>query len=253
MGFKIKTKEEIEIMAEGGRRLGEILASLASEVRPGIGTAFFDTRSFALIKKAGCEPAFLNYRPTGAKKAYPATICVSINDVVVHGVPSKRVIEDGDIVSLDLGLKYKGWYVDAAVSVGAGKLDTKKYKLIAAAKNALELGIGQAMPGKTLGDIGCAIEKFVKQERFSIVEGLTGHGIGRELHEEPAVFNFGKPGKGEPLKVGMVIAIEPMISAGGAKIRQLQDDSYAIADGSLAAHFEHTIAITENGPRVLTK
>src|SRR3989344_5541134 len=170
MGFKIKIKEEIEIMAEAGRRLGEILAKLQEEVRPGIETAFFDGKSFALIKKSGCEPAFLNYRPTGAKKAYPATRCVSVNEVVVHGGPSAYVIKDGDIVKLDLGLKLKGFYVDAAVSVLAGKIDSKKEKLIAAARNALDAGIKQAAPGKTLGDIGFAIEKSVKAERFSIVE-----------------------------------------------------------------------------------
>ncbi|GEM_PF-12865 len=310
MGFNIKTKEEIEIMAEAGRRLGEILAKLGEEVRLGTRTDALDRKSFQLIREAGCEPAFLNYRPVGAKRPYPATLCVSINDVVVHGVPSKRVIEDGDIVSLDLGLKYKGLYVDAALTVGVGDIDSKnedtapqavryrnssvanppslptppkqlqlrrpeklrkgsphsvfspqaarywaeeKKKLIVAARNALEAGIKQAVPGKTLGDIGFTIEKFVKAERFSIVEGLTGHGIGRELHEEPVVQNFGKPGKGERLKAGMVIAIEPMISMGGGKIKQLEDESFATADGSLSAHFEHTVAITENGPRVLTR
>lgn len=251
--FFIKSPAEIEIMAEAGRRLGEILAKLEKEVHPGIRTDTLDRKSFQLIQEAGCEPAFLNYKPAWAEKPYPATLCVSVNDVVVHGVPSRRVIEDGDIVKLDLGLKYKGLYVDAAVTVGAGEIDSKKKKLISAVRNALELGIRQAVPGKTLGNIGYAIEKFVRSEHFSIVEGLTGHGIGRELHEEPVVYNFGKPRKGERLKVGAVIAIEPMISAGSGKIKQLEDESFATADGSLSAHFEHTVAITENGPRVLTR
>ncbi len=259
----LKSPAEIEIMAEAGRRLGEILAKLQEEVRSGVRTDILDSKSFQLIREAGCEPAFLNYRPAWAKKPYPATLCVSVNDVVVHGVPSERIIKDGDIVKLDLGLKYKGLYVDAAITVlasssrersgGVGDIDAEKKKLIAAAKNALEAGIKQAMPGKTLGDIGYTIEKFVRSEHFSIVEGLTGHGVGWELHEEPVVFNFGSPGKGERLKVGMVIAIEPMISAGSGKVIQLEDESFATADGSYTAHFEHTVAVTENGPRVLTR
>lgn len=285
--FFTKSPAEIEIMAEAGRRLGEILAKLQEEVRSGVRTDALDRKSFQLIREAGCEPAFLNYRPTWAKKSYPATLCVSVNDVIVHGVPSERIIKDGDIVKLDLGLKYKGLYVDAAITVfaslsrerplrlarldsrsarqvgdearsgGVGSIDAEKKKLIAAARNALELGIKQALPGKTLGDIGYAIQKSVNSEHFSIIEGLTGHGIGRELHEEPVVYNFGRPEKGERLKAGMVIAIEPMISAapppGGGKIKQLEDESFATADGSLSAHFEHTVAITENGPRVLTR
>lgn len=249
----LKSPGEIEVMAEAGRRLGEILGALQKEVRPGVRTNALDRKSFQLIREAGCEPAFLNYQPAWVEKPYPATLCVSVNDVIVHGVPSRRIIEDGDIVKLDLGLKFKGLYVDAAITVGVGDIDAKKKKLIAAARNALEAGIKQAAPGKTLGDIGSAIEKSVRAERFSIVEGLTGHGVGRELHEEPVVHNFGRPGKGERLKAGMVIAIEPMISAGSGKIKQLEDESFATADGSLSAHFEHTVAITENGPRVLTK
>lgn len=250
----IKTPAEIELMAEAGKRLGEILAVLAEEVRPGIETLHFDRRSFELIKKSGAEPAFLNYRPTGAKKAYPATVCISINDVIVHGVPSGYVIKDGDLVKLDLGLVWKGWYADAAITVCAGKNDPLKKKLIDATRKALELGIQVARSGNTLGDIGFAIAHHVRSLGFSVADGLTGHGIGKELHEDPYVYNVGKKCEGEKLKSGMVIAIEPMVVTGKSKIIQRPDDSYATADSSLAAHFEHTVAIVENGgPKILTE
>lgn len=253
----LKTPAEIELMAEAGKRLAEILAALAEEVKSGIVAKFLDVKSLALIKKAGCEPAFLGYHPYGAKRPYPATLCVSVNEVVVHGVPSNRIIADGDLVKLDLGVRWKGWYADAAVTIGVGAIDAKKKKLIGAAKRALELGIAEAAPGKTLGDIGFAIERHVASQDFSVVESLTGHGIGKALHEEPSVFNFGARGQGMKLKAGMVLAIEPMISAGappgGGKVKQLSDDSYATRDGSPTAHFEHTVAITEEGPRILTR
>jgi methionyl aminopeptidase len=249
----LKTPAEIELMSESGKRLGEILALLAAEVRPGLETVYFDEKAFGLIKKSGAEPAFLHYKPTGAKKGYPATICVSVNDVIVHGVPSNYVIKDGDLVSLDLGLVWKGWYADAAVTVCVGKCDGQKKKLVDVTKKALELGIAAARPGNTIGDIGYAIEHYVRSQRLSIADGLTGHGIGRELHEEPYVYNVGKSSGGEKLRSGMVIAIEPMVVTGKSKIKQLPDDSYATADGSLAAHFEHTVAITENGPKILTQ
>lgn len=248
-------------MAEAGRKLAEILAALSQETKAGVSTAFLDKKSFELIKAAGAEPAFLGYRPTGAKKSYPATLCVSLNDIVVHGVPSERVIEDGDLVKLDLGLKYKGFYVDAALTVGAGNLDDQKKKLIEVAERALELGISQASVGKALGDIGFVIKSFVEAQNFSIIEMLTGHGIGRQLHEEPNVDNFGWRGKGEKLKAGAVFTIEPMIAAApppaGGKIKQLRNDKFdgifATANGALSAHFEHTVAVTENGPSILTR
>ncbi len=252
-GFKIKTEKEIKLMAEAGRRLGAILHTLSGEVRAGMSMKVLDQRSFELIKQAGCKPAFLGYQPSGAQKPYPATLCVSLNDVVVHGVPTDDIIRDGDLVKLDLGLVYKGWYADAAVTVGIGSLDPKKRSLIETTKKALELGIKEAAPGKTLGDIGFAIEQLIHSKKFSIVDMLTGHGIGRQLHEEPAVYNFGSRNRGERLEAGMVFAIEPMVAAGSGKVRQLEDDSFATADGSLAAHFEHTVAITEQGPVVLTK
>ncbi len=240
-------------MAEAGKKLAVVLDFLAKSVKAGIRANELDTIAFRMIKEAGCKPAFLNYKPHGAKKAYPATVCISINEVVVHGVPKDYVIKDGDIVKIDLGLIYKGLYSDAAVTVGIGAIGIKNRNLIETTKRALELGIKEARLGNTLGDIGFAVEQHVKANGFSIVELLTGHGIGRELHEDPYVYNFGKRGEGEELKEGMVIAIEPMVSAGKGKLKQLKDDSFATTDGSVSAHFEHTVAITKEGPRVLTK
>ncbi len=240
-------------MAEAGKRLARVLDFLTKSVKAGIRTNELDEIAFKMIKEADCEPAFLNYKPHGARKVYQATACVSINEIVVHGVPSDYVIKDGDVVKIDLGLIHKGFYADAAVSVGIGAIGIKNRKLIETTKKALELGIEEARPGNTLGDIGFVIEQHVKANGFSIVELLTGHGIGRELHEDPYVYNFGKRGEGDELKEGMVIAIEPMVAAGNGKLKQLKDDSFATADGSISAHFEHTVAITKNGPRVLTK
>lgn len=244
-------------MAEAGKKLAVVLDFLVKSVKAGIRTNELDDIAFKLIKEAGCKPAFLNYKPHGAKKAYPATVCVSINEVVVHGVPSDYVIKDGDVVKIDIGLIHKGFYADAAVSVGIGAIGIKNRNLIETTKEALELGINEARPGNTLGDIGFVIEQHVKANGFSVVELLTGHGIGHELHEDPYVYNFGKRGEGDELKEGMALAIEPMVAAspppGGGKLKQLKDDSFATADGSFTAHFEHTVAITKDGPRILTK
>jgi methionyl aminopeptidase len=249
----LKTPEEIEIMAEGGRRLAEVIRELKQSVRAGMTTLELDTFAFALIKEAGAKPAFLHYRPYGAKKAYPFTLCASINDVVVHGQPSSYVIKDGDLVKLDLGLIYEKLYLDSAVTVGVGEVSSAAKKLIAVTEESLGAGIKEAKPGNTVGDIGAAIEKVITKKGFSVVEGLTGHGIGEALHEDPPIFNFGRKGRGMDLEVGMVIAIEPMVAIGRGAIVQRPDEGYGTADGSLSAHFEHTIAITEKGPRILTK
>ncbi len=253
----LKSAAEIEIMAEGGRILAAVLKSVQSETRVGVTTKHLDTLSRELIKKSGALPAFLGYRSVGSKKPFPATLCISINEVVVHGLPSKREIKEGDIVKLDLGLKYRGFYLDSAVTVPVGKISSGANKLISVTKKALDLAIREAKPGKTLGHIGHAVQSYVEKNGFSVVRSLTGHGIGRGLHEDPSVFNFGKPGTGDEVVPGMVLAIEPMVAMShppeGGRIKQLSDDSFAIADGSLSAHFEHTVAITKNGPRVLTE
>jgi methionyl aminopeptidase len=249
----LKSPDEIEIMAEGGRLLGRVLEALRKETKVGVQTKDLDRLARDLIIASGAKPAFLNYRPHGARHAYPWTLCVSLNDVVVHGQPSDYAIRDGDLVSLDLGLKHKGYYLDAAITVGVGNVSKAAQKLLVATKDALTAGIKEAKPGKTLGDIGHAVEAVVKKNGFAVVEDLVGHGIGRELHEDPAVLNFGRKGEGDWLEEGMVIAIEPMVAADRGAIRTQKDESYATRDGSLAAHFEHTVAITKHGPRILTE
>lgn len=239
-------------MREAGVRLARVLAETAKLVRPGTITKDIDDFALESILKEGARPAFLNYKPSGAKKAYPAASCISINEVVVHGIPGDTVIKEGDIVSIDLGLVYKGWYADSAVTVAAGKISKEAEKLISVTREALNLGIKAARPGNTFGDIGFAVESCAKKNGFSVIYSLTGHGIGRKLHEDPWVLNTGKRGEGEKLLSGMVMAIEPMISAGLGEIKQTRSDSYITRDGSLAAHFEHTIAIMENGPEILT-
>jgi methionyl aminopeptidase len=249
----LKTPAEIEIMAEGGRRLAHILQVLASEVEVGVVTRRLDDIARELIKRADAKPAFLGYRPAGSAKGYPFTLCVSINSTVVHGQPSEYVIKDGDLVKLDLGLKFKGFYLDSAITVGVGRLTREAGKLVSVTREALDIAIAEIAPGKTVGDLGFAVEKFVRKNKFSVVKSLTGHGIGRELHEDPQVLNFGRKGDGEDLEIGMVIAIEPMVAMGSGATEQLKDESFVTADGSLAAHWEHTVAITKEGPRVLTQ
>jgi methionyl aminopeptidase len=252
----LKNAEEIEIMTEGGRRLGVILSTLAAGVRAGMTTRELDRMSYQMIHKAGAKPAFLHYQSNGMGRPFPYTLCASVNDVIVHAQPSTYVLKDGDVLKLDLGLKYKGYYLDSAVTIvvgGPAKASAKAKKLIAATREALEAGVKAARPGNTLGDVGAVIEKIAKKNKLGIAEGLTGHGIGRELHEDPHVFNVGKPGEGEEIKAGMVIAIEPMFTTGKGKLKQLDDDGYASADGSLTAHFEHTVAIGKNGPKIITQ
>lgn len=253
----IKSRDQIETMKEGGRILGAVLNFLKTKVRPGTATQELDVLSYEMIKGAGAKPAFLNYRPSGSKRAYPATLCASVNDVVVHGPPSDYRLKKGDLLKLDLGLRYQGLYLDSAITVSVGDPSSLGEKLIRVTREALDLAIEECRPGKTLGDIGYAVESHAHKHKFSIIKSLTGHGIGKNLHEDPNVFNFGRRGEGEVIEEGMVLAIEPMLSASpskeGTKIRHLSDDSFATADGSLSAHFEHTVAVLKRGPLVLTK
>ncbi len=240
-------------MAVAGRELGRILQELRVMVRPGLSTQFFEDESRRLIRESGMEPAFLGYQPTGAAVPYPAVLCIGVNDAVVHTTPSRDlIVKEGDLLKLDLGLRYKGLCVDSAITVGVGSIGVEAQRLIEVTEEALRQAIQVAVVGKTLGDIGYTVESFVASAGFSVVRDLTGHGIGEVLHEEPSVFNFGKPGRGMALQSGMVIAIEPITAVGNGRIRQVADDSYVTTDKSLSAHFEHTIAITEGGPRVLT-
>jgi methionyl aminopeptidase len=207
-----------------------------------------------LIREGGDLPAFLNYRPEGAVRPFPASLCISINDEVVHGIPSKkRILKEGDIVSLDLGLKHKGLFTDMAITVPVGKVSDSATKLLKVTEEALKVAINAAEAGFKTGDIGHAVESFVRPHKYGIVDVLSGHGVGKYIHEDPYIPNFGKAGTGEKLVPGMVIALEPMLNIGTKNVT-LDDDGYTFrtADGKLSAHFEHTILITEEDPEILT-
>ena len=248
----VKTKEEIEKIRQAGKILAQVAKAVLSRAEEDVKLKELDSLARDLITKAGGKPAFLGYQPYGAAKPYPCSICTSVNDVVVHGVPSNYTLKLGDILKLDFGVNYAGWNADAAWTVAIGNASEEANRLIKVTEKALFDGIKQMKAGNHLGDIGCAISKTVARHGFQVVEGLTGHGVGQEIHEDPSVFNEGKKGSGMLLKTGMVLAIEPMVSAGSPKIIQLKDESYATADGSLSAHFEHTVAITAKGPEILT-
>ena len=252
----IKKTEEIAILREGGKRHMEILRQVAAAVAPGVTTAALNTLAEKLIKENSDEAAFLSYTPKGAKRPYPASLCVSVNDEVVHGIPNEKekILKEGDIVSLDLGLRHNGLITDAAITVPVGKIDATAEKLIETTKKALVIGIAAAHGGGHIGDIGEAIEKFVRPFGYGIVRDLAGHGVGYAVHEPPFVPNFGKKGKGKKLLPGMVLAIEPMLNEGTEKVVLDSDDyTYRTADGKCSAHFEHTIVITDSGAEVLTQ
>ena len=270
----IKSQEEIKILREGGLRLAQILTELASRARPGVSSAELDKLGRELAEKNGDRPAFLGYKPKGVKTPYPASVCVSINDEVVHGIPSgEKILEEGDIVAIDMGLIHKNLITDSAVTVIVGggrgeggdkdgknngnskdKNGKKAQTLVDVTKKALQKGIEAALPGNTVGDIGYAIEQFVGPLGYGHAEGLAGHGVGYKVHEDPFVPNTGKKGDGPALRPGMVIAIEPMLTEGAGKV-VFDKDGYTVRtkDGKRSAHFEHTVAITENGNQVLTK
>lgn len=249
----IKSEEEIKLMREAGKRLAGVMAELKTFPEVGMATLEIDALAKKLIEKNGGKPAFLGYKPYGATSAYPFTTCISVNETVVHGLPSEYVLREGDLLKIDLGLIYKNYYSDMAVTLPMGEVSIEAKKLMVVTEEALYLGIKAAEAGKHLGDIGFAIQTRVKTAGFSIVESLTGHGIGKKLHEDPYVFNFGNPGEGERLVPGMVLALEPMTSTGKRAVLQLDDDSFVTADNSLSAHFEHTVLITDSGPEILTK
>ncbi len=254
MSIIIKTKEEIEILREGGRRLGEVLRKTAEKVAPGISAKELNDFAESLIRQAGDEPAFLNYKPEGAPYPYPASLCVSINNEVVHGIPSaEKILKEGDIVSLDLGLKHKGLFTDSAITVPVAKITRNAQKLLNDTKEALMVGIAEARAGQRVGDISHAIEEFINKKKYGIVRELSGHGVGRAIHEDPYIPNFGRKSTGEMLKEGMVVALEPMVNLGGDDV-VFDSDGYTVrtADASISAHFEHTILITQGDPEILT-
>lgn len=254
MNNLVKTKEEIELLREGGKRLGVILESAAGRVTPGVTTAELNSYAEELIREGGDIPAFLNYTPHGSDRPYPAALCVSVNDEIVHGIPNEDPItlKEGDIVGLDIGLTHKGMIVDTAVTVPVGAVSSDVQELLNVTKKSLTVGMDVIKAGAHVGDIGHAIESFV-DGRYGIVEELGGHGVGREVHEDPMIPNFGKKGTGEKLIAGMVIALEPMLNLGTKQI-DLADDGYTFktADGKKSAHFEHTVLVTEDGYEVLT-
>lgn len=247
MSIIIKSERELAIMRQAGRIVAIVLEEVKKQIRPGMKTKELDTIAAREIEKRGAQPSFKGYR------GYPANLCVSINDEIVHGIPGERVLADGDIVSLDLGAIFMGFQGDVAITVGVGELSPKAKELMAAAEGALYVGISKARAEARLGDISAAIQHYAESRGFSVVREYTGHGIGRDMHEEPLVPNFGVPGTGPVLKKGMALALEPMLSAGDWHTR-LADDQWTVltADGSLSAHFEHTIAITDGEPEVLT-
>lgn len=255
MTIRLKSPEEIEVMREGGRRHAEILRNLALMVKPGVSTLTLEEEAQRLIREGGDKPAFLGYQPKGARRPFPAALCVSLNEEIVHGIPNEkvRVIKEGDIVSLDLGLSHKGLITDSAITVGCGAIDAESRELLKLTKLALERGIEVAKPGRTIGDIGSAIQAVADSSPFSLAEDLVGHGVGYSVHEEPLIPNSGEAGQGAKLTPGMVIAIEPMLNVGSGAIKGTPD-GYTILtrDGSRSAHFEHTVAITEQGNIVLT-
>ncbi|TRZ64756.1 type I methionyl aminopeptidase [bacterium] len=251
----IKTKDEIEIIREGGKRLAFVLNKVKEKVATGISTWELDKYAEKLITEMGDYPAFLNYRPEGADKPYPASLCISVNDEVVHGIPSReRILKEGDIVSLDLGLRHKGLYTDMAMTVPVGEVSPASLKLIEVTEKALKIGISTCYVGNKVGDISHAIESFVRPHRYGIVEVLAGHGVGKAIHEDPYIPNFGSSGTGAKLVPGMVIALEPMLN-NGTKNVTLDKDGYTFrtADHKKSAHFEHTILITEGNPEILTQ
>lgn len=250
----IKTSEEIALMREGGEKLRRVTQAIAEAAEEGVVLKELDKLARALIKKEGGEPAFLGYKPEWARKAYGAAICASVNTVIVHGLPGNYTLKTGDIVKIDIGLKYKGFYTDCAVTVGIGTISHEAQRLIQVTRDALILAIDQCVVGNTVGDVGFAINAYVRKNGFNVAKGLTGHGIGRSLHEDPVVKNEGKPGVGARLAAGMALAIEPMVVTGsGETVQTISDESFATMDKGLSAHFEDTVAITADGPQVLTK
>lgn len=244
----IKSKEEISIMREAGRRLAVVREQLVGMVRPGLSTEDLDRAAREAIQAGGDEPAFLGYR------GYPATICASINEEVVHGIPSpRRRLKEGDVLSVDMGLIHRGLYADTAVSVAVGRVDPDLEHLIEVTRRALEVGIEAAKPGCRVGDISSAIETWVTSQGLQVVREYTGHGIGREMHQEPMVPNYGPAGKGLRLREGMTLALEPMVNLGTWSTEVLDDDwTVVTADRRPSAHFEHTIALTQDGATILT-
>ena len=244
----IKTEEEIKIMKEGGKILASVIKEIEKQSVPGITTKELDRAAEALILKHGAKPAFKGY------DGFPFSLCASVNENIVHGLPSNYVLKSGDILKLDLGVLYKGYNTDMAVTVAVGDVSFEAKRLINVTKKSLRLGIKKTKIGNTIGDIGNTVQRCIEDQGFGVVKDLCGHGIGKSVHEDPRIPNFGKRGSGDKLVEGMVICIEPMVTMGDWHLRKADDGyGYATRDNSLTAHFEHTIVVTKKGPRVLTE
>jgi len=250
----IKTMKEIESMRKGGKILAEVLKQVSQKAVPGVSTAFLNEEAHKLILEHSATPSFLGYKPPSAHSPYPAALCTSVNDEVVHAIPSNRELKEGDIIGLDLGLWFEGLCVDSAVTVGVGRVGKESKKLIDTTKQSLYEGIAKIKDGVKTGDIGNAIQTFVEKNGFSIVRDLAGHGVGNKIHEEPMVLNFGRKGAGEIIKEGMTLALEPMVNQGDYHVT-VDTDGWGIrtADGKLSAHFEHTVLVTKDGYEILTE
>lgn len=243
-----KSPAELERMRAANALVAEVLAELATMVAPGVTTRDLDQAAEKLVRDGGAEPAFKGYR------GYPSTLCASVNDQVVHGIPSIRALQEGDIISLDMGVKLNGFFGDSAVTVPVGKVSEEASTLLRVTQESLEKGIAQVKLGGRVSDIGHAIQQHVEAHGFSVVREFVGHGIGAALHEEPQIANYGEPGRGPRLVEGMTLAIEPMVNIGRPAVKVLADGWTAVTkDGSLSAHFEHTVAVTRTGPLVLTR
>lgn len=252
----IRDEAQRASLIEGGKRLAAVLRALRAAVAPGVTAEDLDDLAERLIRDSGDEPSFLGYAPEGANRPYPATLCVSVNDEVVHGIPNEsvKVLREGDIVGLDLGLTHSGIIVDAAITVPVGEVSEDTRELLSATERALSAGIARALPGNHMGDISCAIQKEIEDAGFKVVRELGGHGVGELVHEEPFIPNFGRAGEGPLLEEGMVLALEPISTAGKASV-VLSPDGYTFRtkDGSRSAHFEHTILLEKGGARIITR
>jgi methionyl aminopeptidase len=250
----LKSRGELATMREAGRVVARVLAAVSAEARPGRRLIELDHLAADLIRSLGAKPSFLGYKPTWSDSPYPGVVCLSVNDAIVHGIPGKRVLKAGDLLSIDCGAYVDGLHGDAAITVAVEEADVAGRRLMDTTRRALEAGIAAARSGARIGDIAHAVETVSRGAGYGIPDGLGGHGIGRKMHEEPTVPNTGTRGKGMPLRVGMTIAIEPMLIEGGDDGYRLKRDGWTIVtnDGSRAAHFEHTIAIGQDGPEILT-
>lgn len=253
-GIEIKTPDQLRLMRRAGQVVAEVHRALTDAAAPGVTTRDLDELARDVLARRGAQSSFLGYGAGWGYPPYPAVTCISVNEEIVHGIPGPRVLVEGDIVGLDFGVSVKGWHGDSAVTIPIGRIDGKAAQLLETTREALYKGIEQMVPGKRLSDIGHAIQAHAERAGFSIVRQFVGHGIGKKLHEPPQIPNFGEPGRGPRLLPGMVFAIEPMVNVGSADVRMLEDEWTAVsADGSLSAHFEHTILITESGPEILTR